>query len=127
MKSTNIEDYIVQTETAEWKPLLEQGVDTSGISIKVLRRDENGRPPSFLAKFDQAVDRGNEEELKKYEITITKDSPIFRQQAIEEFENQILNYLRATDVEAGLLLNFGKKPEIRRKVFANSNKKIKSI
>lgn len=45
---------------------------------------------------------------------------------VEEFENQILNYLRATDVEVGLLLNFGKKPEIRRKVFANSNKKIKS-
>ena len=43
---------------------------------------------SFLTKFDQAVDRGNEEELKKYGITITKDSPIFRQQAIEEFENQ---------------------------------------
>lgn len=43
---------------------------------------------SFLTKFDQAVDRGNEEELKKYGITITKDSPIFRQQAIEAFENQ---------------------------------------
>ena len=42
----------------------------------------------FVTKFDQAVDRGNEEELKKYGITITKDSPIFRQQAIEEFENQ---------------------------------------
>ncbi|HMS67875.1 MAG TPA: cupin domain-containing protein [Saprospiraceae bacterium] len=55
MKSTKIEDYIVQTETAEWKPLLEQGVDTSGISIKVLRRDENGRPPSFLAKFEKGA------------------------------------------------------------------------
>ncbi|WP_341224905.1 GxxExxY protein [uncultured Arcticibacterium sp.] len=42
---------------------------------------------------------------------------------VDEFENQILNYLRATDIEVGLLLNFGKKPEIRRKVFANSNKK----
>lgn len=45
---------------------------------------------------------------------------------VEEFENQILNYLKATDIEVGLLLNFGKKPEIRRKVFANSNKKLKS-
>jgi GxxExxY protein len=45
---------------------------------------------------------------------------------VEEFENQILNYLRATDIEVGLLLNFGVKPEIRRKVFANSNKRLKS-
>lgn len=44
---------------------------------------------------------------------------------VEEFENQILNYLRATNIEVGLLLNFGVKPEIRRKVFANSSKKLK--
>lgn len=41
---------------------------------------------------------------------------------VEEFENQILNYLRGTDCEVGLLLNFGKKPEFRRKVFENSRK-----
>ena len=41
---------------------------------------------------------------------------------VEEFENQILNYLRGTDCEVVLLLNFGKKPEFRRKVFENSRK-----
>lgn len=40
----------------------------------------------------------------------------------EEHENQLINYLKATEVEVGLLLNFGKKPEIKRKVFSNSNK-----
>ena len=37
----------------------------------------------------------------------------------EEHEFQLLNYLKATDKEVGLLLNFGKKPEFRRKVFTN--------
>ena len=40
----------------------------------------------------------------------------------EEHENQLINYLKATEVEVGLLLNFGKKPEIKRKLFSNSNK-----
>jgi GxxExxY protein len=35
---------------------------------------------------------------------------------------QLLNYLKATDKEVGLLLNFGPKPEISRKVFDNSKK-----
>jgi GxxExxY protein len=39
-----------------------------------------------------------------------------------ENEAQLLNYLRATDIEVGLLLNFGPEPEIRRKVFDNARK-----
>ena len=35
---------------------------------------------------------------------------------------QLLNYLKATDKEVGLLLNFGPKPEICRKVFDNDKK-----
>ena len=41
---------------------------------------------------------------------------------VEEFEWQLLNYLRGTDKEVGLLLNFGRKPEFVRKVFKNSRK-----
>ena len=37
----------------------------------------------------------------------------------EEHEFQLINYLKATEIEVGLLLNFGKKPEFRRKVFSN--------
>ena len=40
----------------------------------------------------------------------------------EEHEAQLLNYLKATPYEVGLLLNFGLKPEIRRKAFDNSRK-----
>ncbi len=38
----------------------------------------------------------------------------------EEHEFQLINYLKATETEVGLLLNFGKKPEIKRKVFSNT-------
>ena len=37
-------------------------------------------------------------------------------------EAQLLNYLKATDIEVGLLLNFGPKPEIKMKVFDNLRK-----
>ena len=39
-----------------------------------------------------------------------------------EHEAQLLNYLKATDKEVGLLLNFGPKPKIKRKVFDNIRK-----
>lgn len=40
----------------------------------------------------------------------------------EENEAQLLNYLKATTVEVGLLLGFCKKPEVRRKIFDNDKK-----
>jgi GxxExxY protein len=38
-------------------------------------------------------------------------------------EAQTLNYLRATPIEVGLLLNFGPKPQVRRFVFSNDRKR----
>lgn len=35
---------------------------------------------------------------------------------------QLVNYLKSTNIEVGLLLNFGKKPEFRRKIFQNYKK-----
>ena len=43
--------------------------------------------------------------------------------SLEEHELQLINYLKATNMEVGLLLNFGKAPEIRRKIFTNDRKK----
>ena len=37
----------------------------------------------------------------------------------EEHEFQLINYLKATEIEIGLLLNFGKNPEFKRKIFTN--------
>lgn len=42
---------------------------------------------------------------------------------LEEHECQLINYLKATDMEVGLLMNFGKRPEVRRKIFTNERKK----
>ena len=38
------------------------------------------------------------------------------------YEAQIMHYLRATDVEIGLLMNFGPKPEFKRFIFDNERK-----
>jgi GxxExxY protein len=40
-------------------------------------------------------------------------------------EAQLLHYLRSTDVEIGLLLNFGVRPQFRRLLFDNERKKIR--
>jgi GxxExxY protein len=40
-------------------------------------------------------------------------------------EAQLLHYLRATEVEIGLLLNFGLRPQFRRLVFDNERKKLR--
>jgi GxxExxY protein len=41
---------------------------------------------------------------------------------MDENEAQLLNYLKATDIEVGLLFNFGPRPEFKRKVFDNLRK-----
>jgi len=41
----------------------------------------------------------------------------------KEHESQLINYLTATNKEVGLLLNFGKNAEIKRKVYDNDLKK----
>jgi GxxExxY protein len=45
---------------------------------------------------------------------------------VEEHEFQLINYLKATHMEVGLLLNFGKNAEFKRKIFTNNRKDINS-
>lgn len=40
---------------------------------------------------------------------------------------QLLNYLKATDFEVGLLLNFGPQPQIHRRVFDNARKAARAF
>lgn len=41
---------------------------------------------------------------------------------IDAHEAQLLNYLKATEIEVGLLLNFGREAEFRRKIYDNPRK-----
>lgn len=41
---------------------------------------------------------------------------------LPEHEAQLMNYLKATKIEVGLLLNFGEKAEIKRFAYDNSRK-----
>ena len=43
-------------------------------------------------------------------------------QLADEHEAQLLNYLKATRIEVGLLLNFGPSAELKRKVYDNDQK-----
>lgn len=43
---------------------------------------------------------------------------------VPEHEVQLFNYLKATNIEVGLLFNFGKRAAFKRKVFTNDNKKF---
>ena len=43
-------------------------------------------------------------------------------QLAPEHEAQLLNYLKATDIEVGLLLNFSTRPEVKRKILDNYRK-----
>ena len=70
----------------------------------------------------------HEEEIGDYYADIIVENLVIMElkaaeAIVEAHENQLVNYLKATDKEVGLLLNFGKKPELRRKLFENKFKK----
>ena len=56
-----------------------------------------------------------------YADLLVSDSVIVELKAVEaladEHHAQLLNYLKATEISVGLLLNFGPESEVRRKVF----------
>ena len=66
----------------------------------------------------------NEQQVGDYYADILVDNCIILElkaskALCEENEYQLINYLKATDIEVGLLFNFGKKPEFKRKIFTN--------
>ncbi len=43
---------------------------------------------------------------------------------VPEYEAQLINYLKATQIEVGLLLNFGPKPQVVRRILTNDRKNV---
>ncbi|MEA2008080.1 MAG: GxxExxY protein [Chloroflexota bacterium] len=63
---------------------------------------------------------------KYYADLVINDAVVIELKAVrkllDEHAAQLLNYLKATKYQTGLLLNFGPKPEIKRKVYDNDRK-----
>ncbi|WP_296687065.1 GxxExxY protein [Flavobacterium sp.] len=61
-----------------------------------------------------------------YADLIVEDKVIVELKATELLMNvhvaQTLNYLKATEIEVGLLLNFGEEPEFKRMIYTNNRK-----
>ncbi|HEY7752158.1 MAG TPA: GxxExxY protein, partial [Ignavibacteriaceae bacterium] len=59
---------------------------------------------------------------------IVNDCVIIELKAAEELapehEAQLVNYLKATNIEVGLLLNFGKEPRFKRRVLTSEYKNL---
>jgi quercetin dioxygenase-like cupin family protein len=57
---TAIANQLVRSQQKAWTPLQEEGVNTNGIFVKVLRFDEaTQRPPTFLLKFEAGASYRN--------------------------------------------------------------------
>ena len=86
-----------------------------------LRKDHNCKVQYDIdVKYDNIV-------VGKYRADIIVDDLVILElKAAEELSNahlcQLQNYLKATDIEVGLLLNFGKKAEFRRRIYRNKYK-----
>ncbi len=45
----------------------------------------------------------------------------------DENKAQLINYLKATNKQVGLLFNFGKKPDFKRAIFSNEKREISEV
>lgn len=90
----------------------------------------------FFALTDEGLKCETEKPIKVYfenrvvgnyfADIVVEDRVILELKACEELnpahEAQLINYLKATDIEIGYLLNFGKKARFCRKIFSNDRK-----
>ena len=87
-----------------------------------------------LEKLGLTIDRNRKLEIRyddqvvgEYTTDVIIDELVILEiMALQEIDdsdaNQLVNYLKATDIEVGLVLNFGRRVGIKRRMFENSRK-----
>lgn len=75
---------------------------------------------SILAYFQRQVVGEYFADLLVNDVVIVELKAVSK--LLPEHEAQLLNYLRATPYEVGLLLNFGPKPDFKRRAYENQRK-----
>lgn len=94
---------------------------------KALRIELKNRGHSVQTQFPITVYYGNHNVGSYFADLLIDDKIILEIKTAEslgkEHESQLINYLKATEYEIGLLLNFGRKPEVKRKIYTNDLKK----
>src|SRR5262249_35194274 len=100
--------------------LLEK-VYENAMVLELRRRGLKGQPQARIQVYYQGQPVG-----EYFADLLAEESVIVELKAAEclanEHHAQLINYLKATALEVGLLLNFGPKPELRRKIFETARK-----
>jgi GxxExxY protein len=96
------------------------------VYVNALKIELERRELKVAKEFEIKIHYANQIIGEYYADLIVAESVIVEIKAAkllaQEHEAQLLNYLKATPYEVGLLLNFGPKPEQKRRSFDNDRK-----
>lgn len=96
----------------------------NALYVELMSRGFSVQPQKQIDVFFKGIKVG-----EYYSDMVVDDIVILELKAKEslapEHEAQLLNYLKVTEIEVGLLLNFGLNPQFKRKIFTNDRKKSK--
>jgi GxxExxY protein len=98
-----------------------ESVYRNALAIELINRGLGVQVEEPIAVFYKGAVVG-----KYYADIIVQQLVIIELKAVEaiceDHEKQLINYLKATRIEVGLVVNFGPKPTFKRKVFENDRK-----
>jgi quercetin dioxygenase-like cupin family protein len=83
--SSAMENYITRTNSSEWKQLIENGVDTTGLYVKTLRFDPaQQRSPAIILKFEPGASYPYHNHPAGEEIFLIKGSCFVNETILKE-------------------------------------------